>query len=104
MSRRPATNGNPKTWLQTAFELRGRSEGCGPGGSSGFRPAADLQSPLSRYYGGKAKPEENIARVGSLTKPDRRAIAVTGALNHDDGHNVRSFQTVSPNSRAVISP
>jgi hypothetical protein len=41
--------GERKTWLLTAFRKRNGNH-SGPGGRSGFRPATDLRSSLSRYY------------------------------------------------------
>ena len=48
--------GDPKTWLLTAFGPKGS-----PGGQPGLRPADDLRSSLSRYYG-----EEGAGRDRSI--------------------------------------
>jgi hypothetical protein len=63
--------GQEKTWLLTAFELRGKG-GSGPDSPSGLRPAADVQPSLSRYYGEEAGPNGN---VGGIAGDGNREIA-----------------------------
>jgi hypothetical protein len=95
-------HGEPKTWLLTAFE-RGRRRGGdtsgspsglpdttrssrpprgGPGDQSGLRPAADLRSPLSPYYGGEgAGPPRTMAETGAI---DNSHDVVSGANSSKD--------------------
>ncbi|HJT05742.1 MAG TPA: hypothetical protein VJ747_02385, partial [Stellaceae bacterium] len=76
----PEWEGVRKHWVITAFGLRGKSggkgEGGGPGGEPGPRPAADLQAPLSRYYGEEgAGPTESLESRAGADKPDWQSLA-----------------------------
>lgn len=51
------------------IQYSSHGEGSGPGDQPGLKPAADLQQPLSRYYGGEAGPGRSIGGVGDRGNP-----------------------------------